>query len=103
MSCEVVAGPSGPRVNADAGECSLVVTVLGRQVGDARTRVDGRGRDGVDRVGQALLGWCREHEGGSDARVAQASPRSVPVEVKQGRVGKDAHDRVGVRPGRARR
>ena len=70
---------------------------IGRQVGDARARVDGRGSDAVDRVGQALLGWCREHEGGSDARVAQASPRGVPVKVEQGRVGKDAHDRVGAR------
>ena len=62
-----------------------------------RARVDGRGSDGVDRVGQALLGWRREHEGGSDARVAQASPRGLPVKVEQGRVGEDAHDRVGVR------
>ena len=62
-----------------------------------RARVDGRGSDGVDRVGQALLGWCREHEGGSDARVAQVSPRGAPIKVEQDRVGKDAHDQVGVR------
>ena len=97
LACGVVAGPGGPRVDADAGECFLIVNILGRQVGDARARVDGRGRDGVDRVGQALLGWCREHEGGSDARVAQALPGGAPVKVEQGRVGKDAHDRVGVR------
>lgn len=97
LACGVVAGPGGPRVDADAGECFLIVNILGRQVGDARARVDGRGRDGVDRVGQALLGWCREHEGGSDARVAQALPGGVPVKVEQGRVGEDAHDRVGVR------
>lgn len=97
LACGVVAGPGGPRVDADAGECFLIVNILGRQVGDARARVDGRGSDGVDRVGQALLGWCREHEGGSDARVAQASPRGVPVKVEQGGVGEDAHDRVGVR------
>ena len=96
VACGIVAGPGGPQVDADAGECFLIVNILGRQVGDARARVDGHGRDGVDRVGQALLGWCREHEGGSDARVTQASPRGVPVKVEQGRVGKDTHDRVGV-------
>ena len=52
--------------------------------------------DGIDGVGQALFVWCREHEGGSDARVAQASPGGVPVKVEQGSVGKDARDRVGV-------
>lgn len=60
-----VAGPSGPRVDADAGEGFLLVNVLGRHVGDARARVDGRGGDGVDGVGQALFVWRREHEGGS--------------------------------------
>lgn len=96
-----VAGPSGPRVDADAGEGLLIVNVLGRHVDEACTRVDGWGRDGVDGVGQALLGWCREHEGGSDARVAQASPGGVPVKVEQSGVGEDAHDQVGVRgPGK---
>ncbi len=65
-----VAGPSGPRVNADAREGFLLINVLGRHVGDARARVDGRGGDGVDGVGQAPLVWRREHEGDSDARVA---------------------------------
>ena len=60
-----------------------------------RARIDGRG--GVDGVGQALFVWCRKHEGGSDARVAQASPGGVPVKVEQGCVGEDARDRVGVR------
>ena len=92
-----VAGPGGPRVDPDAGERLLIVNILGRQVGDARTRIDGRGSDVVDRVGQTLLAWCRKHEGGSDARVAQAPPRGVPVKVEQGRVGEDAHDRVGAR------
>ena len=41
--------------------------------------------------------WCREHEGGSDARVAQASPSGVPVKIEQSGVGEHAHDRVGVR------
>lgn len=91
-----VAWLGGPRVDADAREGFLLVNVLGRQVGDARARVDGRGADGVDGVGQALLGWRREHEGGSDAGVAQASPGDVPVKVKQGGVGEDAHDQVGV-------
>ena len=71
--------------------------MLGRQVGDARTRVDGRSGDGIDSLGQALLTWCREHEGGSDSRVTQASSRGVPVKVKQGRIGEDARKRVGVR------
>ena len=92
-----VAGPGGPRVDADAREGFLLANVLGRHVGDARARADGRGRDGVDGLGQALFVWCREHEGGSDARVAQASPRGVPVKVEQGSVGEDARDRVGVR------
>ncbi len=92
-----VAGPGGPRVDADAREGFLLVNVLGRHVGEARARVDGRSRDGVDGVGQALFVWRREHEGGSDARVAQSLPGGVPVKVQQGRVGEDAHDQVGVR------
>ena len=71
------------------------------EVGDARARVDGRGGDGIDGLGQALVAWCREHEGASDARVEQAAPRGVPVKVEQGGVGEHARDRVGVRgPGR---
>ena len=97
LACGFVAGPGDPRVDADAREGILLANVLGRHVGEACARIDGRGGDGVDGVGQALLGWCREHEGGSDARVAQASPRGVPVKVEQGRVGEDAHDRVAVR------
>ena len=56
----------------------------------------GRG-DGIDGVGQALLAWRREHEGGSDARVEQASPSGVPVKIEQSGVGEHARDRVGVR------
>ena len=97
LACGFVAGPGGPRVDADAGEGFLLINVLGRHVGDARARVDGRGRDGIDGLGQALFVWCREHEGGSDARVEQASPSGVPVKVEQGSVGEDARDRVGVR------
>ena len=97
LACGVVAGPGGPRVDADAGECFLIVNILGRQVGEARARVDGRGSDGVDGVGQALLGWCREHEGGFDARIAQALPGGVPVKVEQCGVSEHARDRVGVR------
>lgn len=97
LACGFVAGPGGPRVDADAREGFLLVNVLGRHVGEARARTNGRGRDGVDGVGQALVAWRREHEGGSDARVEQACPGGVPVKVQQGRVGKDAHDRVGVR------
>ena len=74
-----VAGPGVPRVDADAREGFLLVNVLGRH------------------VGEALFVWCREHEGGSDARVAQASPGGVPVKVEQGGVGEHARDRVGVR------
>lgn len=77
-----VAWPGGPRVDADAREHFLLIDVLGRQVGDARTRVDGRSGDGVDHVGQALLARCREHESGSDARVAQTSPGRVPVKLE---------------------
>lgn len=90
-------GPGDPRVDADAGEGFLIVNILGRQVGDARARIDGRGGDSIDGIGQALFSWCREHEGGSDAGVAQASPGGVPVKVEQGGVGEDAHDQVGVR------
>ena len=97
LACGFVVGPGDPRVDADAREGFLLVNVLGRHVGEARARANGRGGDGVDGVGQALLGWCREHEGGSDARVAQASPSGVPVKVEQGRVGEHARYRVGVR------
>ena len=44
-----------------------------------------------------MLGWRREHEGGSNARVAQASPSSVPVKIEQCGVSEDAGERVGVR------
>ena len=53
--------------------------------------------DGVDGVGQALFVWCREHEGGSDARVTQSSPSGVPVKIEQSGVGEHARDRVEVR------
>lgn len=92
-----VVGPGVPRVDADAREGFLLVNVLGRHVGKARARANGRGRDGVDGLGQALFVWRREHEGGSDARVTQASPSSASVKVQQGRVGEHARDRVGVR------
>ena len=92
-----VAGPGGPRVDADAREGFLLVNVLGRYVGEARALANGRGGDGVDGVGQALFVWRREHEGGSDARVEQASPSGVPVKIKQSGVGEHARDRVGVR------
>lgn len=96
-----VAGPGDPRVDADAREGFLLVNVLGRHVGEARARANGRAGDGVDGVGQALLGWRREHEGGSNARVAQASPGGVPVKLEQRRVGECALDRVGGRgPGK---
>ena len=72
LACGFVAGPGGPRVDADTGECFLVVNVLGRHVGEARTHIDRCGCDGVDGVGQALFVWRHEHEGGSDARVEQA-------------------------------
>ena len=92
-----VAGPGGPRVDADARESFLLIDVLGRHVGEARARANGRGRDGIDGVGQALVVWRREHEGGSDARVEQSSPRGVPVKIEQSGVGEHARDRVGVR------
>ncbi len=97
LACGFVAGPGDPRVDADAGKGFLVVNVLGRHVGEARARVDGRSRNGVDGLGQALLGWCREHEGGSDARVTQASPSGIPVKIEQSGVGEHARDRVGGR------
>ena len=62
-----------------------------------RARVDGRGGDGIDSLGQALLARCREHEGGSDARVPQTSPGSVPVKVQERRVSEDPRERVGSR------
>ena len=92
-----VDGLGGPRLDADAPQGFLLIDVLGRHVGDARTRVDGRSGDGVDGVGEALLVWCHEHEGGSNARVAQSSPGGVPVKIEQGRVGEPASDRVGGR------
>ena len=92
-----VAGPGGPRVDADAREGFLLVNVLGRHVGEARARVDGRGGDGIDGLGQALFVWRREHEGGSDARVTQASPNGAPVKVEQSGVGEHARDQVGGR------
>ena len=61
-----------------------------------RSCLAGRG-DGVDGVGQALFVWCREHEGGSDARVTQSSPSGVPVKIEQSGVGEHARDRVEVR------
>ena len=97
LACGFVAGLGGPRVDADAGEGFLIVNTLGREVGDARARIDGRGGDGVDGVGQALFVWCREHEGGSDARVAQSSPGGVPVKIEQSGVGEEAREWVGVR------
>ena len=97
MACGFVAGPGGPRVDADAREGFLLVNVLGRHVGDARARVDGCGGDGVDGVGQALVAWRREHEGSSDARVAQALPNGAPVKIEQSGVGEHDRDRVGVR------
>ena len=92
-----VAGPSGPRVDADAREGLLLVNVLGRHVGEARAHANGRGHDGVDGAGQAPLVWRREHEGGSDARVTQTCSGGVPVTIEQGRVGDHARDRVGAR------
>ena len=97
LACGFVAGPGDPRVDADAGERLLFVNVLGRQVGDARARANGRGGNDVDGVGQALFAWRRKHEGGSDARVEQASPSGVPVKIEQSGVGEHARDRVGVR------
>lgn len=38
LACEFVAGPGGPRIDADAREGFLLVNVLGCQVGDARPR-----------------------------------------------------------------
>ena len=106
LACGFIAGPGGPRVDADAREGFLLVNVLGCHVGEARARANGCGSDGVDGVGQALFVWCREHEGGSDARVAQSSPSGVPVKIEQSGVGEHARDRVGVRgpgrPGRGR-
>ena len=97
LACGFVAGEGNSRVDADAREGFLLVDVLGRQVGDARTHIDGRGRDSVDGIGQALLARCREHESGSNAQVTQALSGGVPVKVEQGGVGEDAHDQVGVR------
>ena len=104
LACGFVAGPGGPRVDADAREGFLLVNVLGCHVGEARARANGRSGDGVDGVGQALVVWRREHEGGSDARVEQACPSGVPVKIEQSGVGEDTRERVGVpRPGRVRR
>ena len=83
-----VAGPGGPRVDADAREGFLLINVLGRHVGEARARANG--------VGQALFVWRREHESVSDARITQASPSGVPVKIEQSGVGEHALDRVGV-------
>jgi len=97
LACGFVAGPGDPRVDADAREGFLFVNVMGRQVGDARARANGRGRDGVDGVGQAPLVWRSEQEDGSDARVSQTCSGRVPVKVEQGRIDEDARERVQVR------
>ena len=97
LACGFVAGPGGPRVDADAGKGFLLVNVLGRPVGEARARANGRGGNGVDGAGQALLGWRREHEDGSNAGVALALPGGVPVKLEQGGIGEDARDRIGLR------
>ena len=68
---------------------TLAPAVTGRVLLDAG--------DGIDGVGQALLAWRREHEGGSDARVEQACPGGVPVKIEQSGVGEDTRERVGVR------
>ena len=52
LACGVVAGPGGPRVDADVGECFLIVNILGRQVGDARPCCWPRQR------------WCRSRRSG---------------------------------------
>ena len=97
LACGFVAGAGNPRVDADAREGFLLVNVLGRHVGEARARADGRGGDGIDSLGQALLARCREHESGSDTRVTQASPGGAPVKVEQGCIGENPRERVGVR------
>ena len=97
LTCGFVAGPGGPRVDADAREGVLLVNVLGHHVSEARAHSNGRGGDSVDGVGQALFVWRREHEGGSDARVEQASPSGVPVTIKQSGVGEHDRNRVGGR------
>ena len=95
LACGFVAGPGDPRVDADASEGFLIVNILGRQVGDARARIDGRGGDSIDGIGQALLAWCREHESGSDSRVSQTCSGGVPVKIEQSGVGEDARIRLG--------
>ena len=97
LACGFVTGPGDPRVDADAREGFLLVNVLGRHVGEASARANGCGRVGVDGVGQALVAWCREHEGGSDARVTQSSLSGIPVKIEQSGVGEHARDRVRVR------
>ena len=97
LACGFVAGPGDPRVDANAREGFLLVNVLGRHVGEARARANGCGHDSVDGVSQAPFVWRREHEGGSNARVAQASPGRVPVKLEQSGVGDHARDRVGGR------
>ena len=97
LACGFVAGPGGPRVDTDAREGFLLVNVLGCHVGEVRARANGRSRDGIDGVGQALFVWGHEHEGGSDARVTQSSPSGVPVKIEQSGVGEHARDRIGVR------
>ena len=78
LACGFVAGPGGPRVDADAGEGFLLINVLGRHVDEARTRVDGCGRDGVDGVGQAQV---RESRTGHEARVGDSDGGSYEVVV----------------------
>ena len=59
-----------------------------------RSCLAGRG-DGIDGVGQALFVWCRDHEGGSDARVTQTSPSGVPVKVQQAASARTLTIRLG--------
>ena len=78
LACGFVAGPGGPRVDADAREGFLLVNVLGCHVGEARARANGCGRDGVDGVGQAQV---RESHTGHEARVGDADGGSREVVV----------------------
>ena len=67
---------------------ALASTVTGRVLLDAAT---------ASMASAKRWSLCREHEGGSDARVAQSSPSGVPVKIEQSGVGEDTRERVGVR------
>ena len=67
---------------------------VGREVANPGPERDGRAGDSIDGLVEASLRRGGEDEGGSHARVLEASSRSAPVDLEEGGIGERAHDRV---------